>query len=107
MKKIFTETNIKKGLSATGIYPLNQAIVDAKLTPSENFYYFDKRINNTIPVADDAPANNVGGASGGGCEYPSTILLEEEPILDDCNSKEDDSEAFSFSDVVEPEEEIS
>ena len=67
LKKTFTETNIKRGLSATRIYPENQAIVDAKLTPSENFYYFEKRINSTILMADDAPANNVGRASGGGC----------------------------------------
>ena len=42
----------------------------------------------------------------GAVEYPSTALLEEELVLDECNSKEDNSEAFSLSDVVESEEEI-
>jgi hypothetical protein len=38
LRKALTDSNVKKGFSATGIWPLNQHAVDNMLAPSELFY---------------------------------------------------------------------
>jgi hypothetical protein len=38
LRKALTESNVKKGFSATGIWPLNQHVVDNMLAPSELFH---------------------------------------------------------------------
>ena len=80
LKKAMTPTNIKKGFSATGIWPLNRTAMDDKMGPSKVFV-------NTPDVVDEEEVDDehvkevfgekVPQTQGGGTQYMVALRDDE------------------------------
>ena len=92
LRKALSTNNVKKGFSATGIFPLNAKVVDSQLLPSEVFRSSDGEAHESgeeeaTTAVETSTAAREGGEQENVPEDAATKVVEAEAEVQDAGAE--------------------